>query len=1202
MRIIKNLFDNSKQIDRHIEKVISYASDSSDSLKQEVTEYVITESIEEHFSNLLTQLGEGLGGNGAPEIGVWVSGFYGSGKSSFTKYLGFALDPTRKVDGQPFSFWLKNQFKSKASQSQLATMAKQCPATVIMLDLAGSMLAGATMTEISSVLYAKVMQWAGYSRDSKVAYLEFLLEREGKLEAFKTRIVEISNGKSWDALKNQPLATKALASKVACEFYPDFFPDVKTFNEIRLEEQIMEEERVKDMLDLIERRSNTPNIIFILDEVGQYISGRDDLILNLDGLAKNLKRLGKGRVWLIATAQQTLTEDDPRAAMNSAKLFKLKDRFPIPVVLEANDIKEICYSRLLSKSQKGEEALRQVFSTHGQQLRHSTALTGTKFYNASLDEHSFVRFYPFLPHHFDILLQLLARLAKTRGGVGLRSAIKVIQDVLIDPVHAARNTGALAENTVGTLATAADFYDTLHADLNRSFPFVTDGVDRASQTFGVASLECKTAKAIAVLQILEDFPVSRENVAACLHPGVEAASLSAEVIKAVEAMLSDSAVPLSEVDGSLRFMSEAVVDIERERMQIMPRSQELRSTVSNILRTEVFSPVPQVKLLDSRPVATGFKVYSGAMPVSLVGDKDTIQTHVEFTSPGEHQKRIHERLIESQQPASKRIIFLIAQKDPQVDALVMDICRCRAIHKNYRNKAVDKEVEQYLRAQNQRAESLERELANCTRQGIISGSVIFNGQPRSVGELGATIEDALKKHLVGVAIQVFSKYGEAAVSADTGTAEGFLKTEKLNGVSSRNDPLGLVKTSGGTSKIGTEHKAMVSIKDYLEQHGQVDGRRMLDDFYNAPYGWSKDTTRYLIAAMLVAGVVKLRVGGEDITVRGDVAVNALRNTNAFNKVGVALRDGAPDIDVLTRATDRLLELTAEQVMPLEEDISKCVMLYFPDFQKAYAPLEVMLSSLSLSGCDRAQSVQDNIAELLKGDASDATVRLGGESCPLYEDLIWAKEVKEAFDKGIAEVIRTSRKLLSEIPQLPSVGILGNVISETQFVREELADYVASERFMQHRPEIQSRNQVLGGVVEKAVVDFAGEQTKFAQDEITRIQAMPEWNRLGLDDKNRFSAEFDGLIFKAGKDLEGLRQLLTHQYTVSQEIRRIETEIKKIALEQDNNVHNDNSDVVIRSVSLPAGHITLAQLDKLATVLEGLRALIESGSNVQVNWE
>ncbi len=91
-----------------------------------------------------------------------------------------------------------------------------------------------------------------------------------------------------------------------------------------------------------------------------------NLILNLDGLAKNLKEIGDGKVWIIGTAQQTLAEDDEKAALNSPLLYKLKDRFPIQIELESGDIKEICYRRLLGKSSAGERQLGALFEQHGQ--------------------------------------------------------------------------------------------------------------------------------------------------------------------------------------------------------------------------------------------------------------------------------------------------------------------------------------------------------------------------------------------------------------------------------------------------------------------------------------------------------------------------------------------------------------------------------------------------------------------------------------------------------------------------------------------------------------------------------------------------------------------------------------------------------------------------------------------------------------------
>ena len=193
--IIRELFDVSKPIDRRIEKVITYESNNEDLLKQEILEYVATESIEKHMERLLDLFEDGMS-NGNFEIGVWVSGFYGSGKSSFTKYLGFALDPERKLDGKPFLSWLQDQCKSKTLRARIATVAKNFPAVVIMLDLAVAKFTDATLREISSVLYDNVMQWAGYSRDRKIAYLELMLERDNRKTEFEKRILEKTNGKS----------------------------------------------------------------------------------------------------------------------------------------------------------------------------------------------------------------------------------------------------------------------------------------------------------------------------------------------------------------------------------------------------------------------------------------------------------------------------------------------------------------------------------------------------------------------------------------------------------------------------------------------------------------------------------------------------------------------------------------------------------------------------------------------------------------------------------------------------------------------------------------------------------------------------------------------------------------------------------------------------------------------------------------------
>ncbi len=107
--------------------------------------------------------------------------------------------------------------------------------------------------------------------------------------------------------------------------------------------------------------------------------------------------------------------------------------------------------------------------------------------------------------------------------------------------------------------------------------------------------------------------------------------------------------------------------------------------------------------------------------------------------------------------------------------------------------------------------------------------------------------------------------------------------------------------------------------------------------------------------MLVGGEIKLRVSGEDITVRGPTAIDSIKSNTAFNRAGVDLRDGGIDPDSLLRAAERLLELTGEDVLPLEDDISKAVTKKFPDLQRDYAYLPSELRNLGLAGPSRAES-------------------------------------------------------------------------------------------------------------------------------------------------------------------------------------------------------------------------------------------------------
>jgi hypothetical protein len=456
-----------------------------------------------------------------------------------------------------------------------------------MLDLASEQVAGATMAEVSEVLFYKVLQWAGYSRNLKVAALERKLKRDGRYDEFLALFKQTTEGQAWEEYRNDELVVDSLIPEIAHQLYPTLFKTGTSFTTETSEIVVFTNDRVREMLEIAREASGKAYIVFIIDEVGQYVGPRPNLILNLDGLAKNLKNIGDGKVWIVGTAQQTLTEDDAKAALNSPELFKLNDRFPIQIALESNDIKEICYTRLLGKSAAAEQTLGNLFDQQGQQLRQNTKLVDARVYGVDFDRKTFVDLYPFLPAHFDILLHLLGALAKSTGGIGLRSAIKVIQDILIE---GGEGKPAISEQQVGCLATTVTLYDALEKDIGRAFASLHAAVEKATKVrFSHSALHQEVAKTVAVLQILGNLPISRQNITSLMHGSIAGAAQADAVAKAIEDLINDPIVPFGEKDGSLCFYSEKLNNIEQERSQVALRGVELRRIVNEAL-SAVYSP------------------------------------------------------------------------------------------------------------------------------------------------------------------------------------------------------------------------------------------------------------------------------------------------------------------------------------------------------------------------------------------------------------------------------------------------------------------------------------------------------------------------------------------------------------------------------------------------------------------------------------
>lgn len=303
---IKNIF--SKPIDREIKGVIKVGQNDDANIKQELEEYVVTRELQKHFSDFFSSYKRGINGN-TDKMGVWISGFFGSGKSHFLKILSYLLS-NKKVDGKSaFKYFEEDDKISDKTVLADMSIAATVPTDVVLfnIDSKSEVNGKQSKTAIVSVLQNVFNEMQGFSGSNPfIADLERKLSFEEKFDLFKDKFKERFNDE-WTEARNdfdfiQDDVIEVLdnigfmsedAGRNLCEKAVGEYPyKVESFAKL-----------VKEYLD---KRGNNHHIVFLIDEIGQYIGDDPKLMLNLQTVTEDLGTSCLGKAWIVVTSQQDI--------------------------------------------------------------------------------------------------------------------------------------------------------------------------------------------------------------------------------------------------------------------------------------------------------------------------------------------------------------------------------------------------------------------------------------------------------------------------------------------------------------------------------------------------------------------------------------------------------------------------------------------------------------------------------------------------------------------------------------------------------------------------------------------------------------------------------------------------------------------------------------------------------------------------------
>ena len=572
---LKDLFLNP--VERPIEGVIK--ADDQRHLLTEVEEFVVTREIGKGLDDFVERY---IGETNAN--GVWISGFFGSGKSHLLKILSLILDNRPLANGQHPADLLLPKIEDEILRGNLVKAAR-IPARSILfnIDQKADHIGGDTSAPILEVFVKVLNELRGYhGKQGHVAKFEHDLDKTGQLAAFKATYLDL-NGREWEQDRDALFTVRKKAFVAA---YTAHFkvPDDQAYdvlsnlaNAYRLDIQTFAEQ-VKEFID---GQGKDFRLNFFVDEVGQFIGQNSKLMLNLQTVAETLATVCDGRAWVFVTSQADLPGVIGDMETTQAGQFsKIEARFKTKINLSAADVLEVIGKRLLAKKEPEPAALTSIYDPEKENLA-----TLFRFGDESLDykpwrgSDEFCALYPFAPFHFHLFQRCVQQLSKheifagRHTSVGQRSLLAVFQEVLKQ----------MRLDRVGELATFDRLYEGISSALR---PDKVDPIKQAPAHIH-DPFAIRVLKALFLLKWEKGFKATPRNVAILLidRPDIDIAAHENAVKTALDLLAGQSYL---QRNGDIyEFLTDTEKDIEVEIKNTEVEDSQLLKLLAEVLFADV---------------------------------------------------------------------------------------------------------------------------------------------------------------------------------------------------------------------------------------------------------------------------------------------------------------------------------------------------------------------------------------------------------------------------------------------------------------------------------------------------------------------------------------------------------------------------------------------------------------------------------------
>lgn len=1106
MNTIRDLLQ--RDLSQRIEEVVQLDQTDEGSVYTEITEYVATDRIREHYRLILRAFAE-MPRDPHEGVGVWVSGFFGSGKSSFAKNLGYVL-ANPPVLGQPAAELFRRQLADPNLDDLIAFINRAIPTEVIMFDVQKerAVRGESGQQKLAEVMYTVLLRHLGYAEDFDIAELEIELEAEGRLEEFVQRC-EAMHGQPWRLIRKgaQKLSrASAILHHMDPVTYPA--PDSWARSLAGKRADITVTRFVDRTFELMARRRPGKGLVFIIDEVGQYVGRSTEKIEDLRAVVEEFGKQGKNRlrrreivapVWVVVTSQEKLDEVVSALDSRRVELAKLQDRFRYRVDLAPADIREVASRRVLAKKPEAEVLLRELFRKGQGQLNVACRLERTTRATA-ITEDEFVQFYPYLPHFMDLSIDIMSGIRLQPGaprhlGGSNRTIIKQAFEMLVS------ERTRMAESAIGALVTLDRIYELVEGNLpSERQKDVSDIQRRFEGDAEDGGWAVRVAKALSLLEFVRDVPRTEANIAAVLVDQVGQPAPLAQVQAALRRLEDSQFVRHTDEGWKLQTAQEKHWDTER-RSFLDPKPSARNEIKREVLR-QIFEE-PRVQryryrdLASFRPGLTvdGVRVSDGRIPLALLVAED----------PSEMPRKVEEARELSRQQANQNTVYWVFSLNPEIDHLIANLYASQQMISKYNQlkgqHRITAQEQASLDNEKNEAHRYELRLREKMGEAVAQGTGLFRGVTRDGSDLGKDVAEVIHRLLDTVIPDLYPKL-ELGIRPLKGTeAEEILRAATLGGLSQvfyeGNHGYGLVRPEGAQFVINPDAPVAKEVLDYLRNrhaYGErVTGAMLEERFRNPGYGWDGDVLRLVMATLLRAGAVEFTYKGQRIRTYQDPQARAVvSGAAAFREASFAPRESL-DRRTLTTAVRHWEELTGKEVNVEEHAVAAELRSFAAQERNELTPLLATAQARRLPVADDLRTYQEMLSLIMGSDDEDCVRFLAGQGKSLHALRDKVKHIRAGFDGGALDLIDRARVAADQLwPVLMRQGGQDELASRAQ----HLGFLLQSPSLLDELDQVAATTAAIEAAYRTLYEDLHRKRAEAFRQAIEDLNSLPEWGSVG----------------------------------------------------------------------------------------------------------